>query len=63
MLISSNCTAPEKEIARPNIILIMSDDQGFETVGAYGGESYKTPVLDKLAGIINEYTRPGFYNE
>ena len=49
MLISSNCTTPEKEIARPNIILIMSDDQGFETVGAYGGESYKTPVLDKLA--------------
>ena len=33
----------------PNIILIMSDDQGFETVGAYGGESYQTPVLDKLA--------------
>ncbi len=33
----------------PNIILIMSDDQGFETVGAYGGETYQTPVLDKLA--------------
>ncbi|MFP4366380.1 MAG: sulfatase-like hydrolase/transferase [Bacteroidales bacterium] len=31
------------------MILIMSDDQGFETVGAYGGESYQTPVLDKLA--------------
>ena len=34
---------------QPNIILIMTDDQGFETVGAYGGESYQTPVLDKLA--------------
>ncbi len=49
LLVSSNCASPEKETARPNIILIMSDDQGFETVGAYGGESYKTPVLDKLA--------------
>jgi arylsulfatase A len=49
LLASSHCTAPDKEMARPNIILIMSDDQGFETVGAYGGESYRTPVLDKLA--------------
>lgn len=49
LLGSSDCTSPEKEIPRPNIILIMSDDQGFETVGAYGGESYQTPVLDKLA--------------
>jgi arylsulfatase A len=42
---------PDGEDSRkpPNIILIMSDDQGFETVGAYGGESYQTPVLDKLS--------------
>ncbi len=33
----------------PNIVLIMSDDQGFETVGAYGGEDYETPRLDELA--------------
>ncbi|MDR9364389.1 MAG: sulfatase-like hydrolase/transferase [Balneolaceae bacterium] len=33
----------------PNIILIMTDDQGFETIGAYGGESYDTPGIDKLA--------------
>ncbi|MDZ7720815.1 MAG: sulfatase-like hydrolase/transferase [Balneolaceae bacterium] len=34
---------------QPNIILIMTDDQGFETVGAYGGESYETPGIDQLA--------------
>lgn len=33
----------------PNIILIMADDLGFECIGANGGTSYKTPVLDKLA--------------
>jgi len=34
---------------RPNIVLIMADDLGYETIGANGGTSYKTPVLDGLA--------------
>jgi arylsulfatase A-like enzyme len=38
--------APEP---RPNVILIMADDLGFETLGLYGGESYETPHLDQVA--------------
>src|SRR5262245_58541930 len=34
---------------RPNVILILADDFGYECVGANGGTSYKTPHLDKLA--------------
>jgi arylsulfatase A len=34
---------------RPNIVLIMVDDFGYECVTANGGESYRTPVLDQLA--------------
>jgi arylsulfatase A len=34
---------------RPNIILIMADDFGYECVTANGGQSYKTPNLDRLA--------------
>lgn len=34
---------------KPNLILIMADDLGYETITADGGESYKTPNLDKLA--------------
>ena len=34
---------------RPNIILIMADDMGRETVGVHGGLDYKTPELDKMA--------------
>lgn len=37
------------EKQRPNIILIMADDLGFETIGANGGTSYSTPNIDKLA--------------
>ncbi|MFQ5733429.1 MAG: sulfatase-like hydrolase/transferase, partial [Planctomycetaceae bacterium] len=33
----------------PNIVLIMADDVGVETLGSYGGESYKTPHIDALA--------------
>ncbi len=34
---------------KPNIILIMADDLGYECLGCYGSKSYKTPVLDQLA--------------
>jgi arylsulfatase A len=33
----------------PNIVLILADDLGYECLGANGGTSYKTPVLDRLA--------------
>jgi len=34
---------------KTNVILIMADDIGYECYGAYGGTSYRTPVLDKMA--------------
>ena len=34
---------------RPNVILMMADDLGYETLGSNGGTPYKTPNLDKLA--------------
>jgi len=35
--------------AKPNVILIMADDFGYECVTANGGQSYQTPNLDRLA--------------
>jgi len=35
--------------AKPNIVLIMADDMGYECVAANGGTSYETPRLDKMA--------------
>jgi arylsulfatase A len=34
---------------KPNIVFIMADDFGYECVGANGGTSYRTPVLDQMA--------------
>ncbi len=38
--------APEK--TRPNILMIVSDDQGYGDLGAHGNALIDTPVLDKL---------------
>ena len=35
---------------RANVVLIMIDDFGYECVGADGGDSYRTPNIDRLAG-------------
>lgn len=58
-LIAFACTlltrpAPGGEVSgkdrAPNIVLILADDLGRECLGCYGGTSYKTPNLDRLAG-------------
>ncbi len=33
----------------PNIVLILADDVGRDAIGCYGGESYATPCIDRLA--------------
>jgi arylsulfatase A len=49
LLLSSFVILNSAFAAKPNVILIMADDFGYECVTANGGESYQTPVLDKLA--------------
>jgi arylsulfatase A len=47
---------------KPNIILILGDDIGFETISAYGSTTYKTPRIDNMAkgGALfqNCYSQP-----
>ena len=40
---------PTLKTDRPNVILIMADDLGYETVNINGGNSYRTPNLDRMA--------------
>lgn len=53
------CSFAQQQDARPNIILIMSDDMGYSDIGCYGGE-IDTPNLDGLAANGLRYTQ--FYN-
>ncbi len=46
---STNQSATNAAEQKPNVVLIMSDDLGYECLGCYGGTSYKTPNLDRLA--------------
>ncbi len=48
------CLAADK---KPNIILIMADDLGYETLCADGGATYKTPNLDRLAATGMRFDR------
>lgn len=42
---------------RPNIVLIMADDWGYECLTANGGQSYQTPELDRLAATGMRFER------
>lgn len=45
----SQSTIEHQSSVKPNIILIMADDLGKETLSIYGGSSYVTPHLNQLA--------------
>jgi arylsulfatase A len=49
MLSSRAAIAENQEPQRPNIVMILADDLGIECLRSYGGTSYKTPHLDRLA--------------
>ncbi|MCG6187364.1 sulfatase-like hydrolase/transferase [Maribellus maritimus] len=42
---------------KPNIVLIMADDMGYETLGVNGSVEYSTPVLDRIAKKGTRFTQ------
>jgi len=49
LLVNNTSLASQTNKQPYNIIFIMADDLGIETIGAYGGSSYKTPSINQLA--------------
>lgn len=48
-LVATIATLPVSNASRPNILFILTDDQGWPTLGSYGGNIVPTPNLDRLA--------------
>jgi arylsulfatase A len=45
-----NVTGQNKSaLSKPNVIIIFTDDQGYQDLGCYGSPKIKTPNIDKLA--------------
>lgn len=44
------------EEAKPNIILIVTDDQGYQDLGCFGSPHIKTPHIDKMASEGMRFT-------
>lgn len=42
---------------KPNILLLFTDQQRFDTIGAHGNPIIRTPALDQLAGMGTSFTR------
>ena len=49
ILASFPATRAEARNRPPNIVLIVSDDQGYRDLGCFGSDEVKTPQLDRLA--------------
>src|SRR6185503_18275354 len=56
LLLLASC-APEKAAERPpNIVLILTDDQGYADIGCFGGKGIRTPNLDRMAAEGMRFT-------
>ena len=47
-LINQGCRQNSEQITKPNVILIMTDDQGYGDLACHGNQYIETPNLDKL---------------
>ena len=50
LALTAAATLPLAAATRPNVLLIITDDQGHGDLGCHGNPILRTPHLDRLAG-------------
>ena len=56
LVLSTSIAKAQKSPAKPNIVIIFTDDQGYADLGCYGSTTHKTPRLDALADQGMKFT-------
>lgn len=51
------CGSTKADSAKPNVLLILTDDQGYGDLGFHGNELIETPAMDRLARQSTRFNR------
>lgn len=57
LLFFTSCNTKVEQKEKPNVILIVVDDQGYGDVGALGNKNINTPNMDKLHSVSARFTQ------
>jgi arylsulfatase A-like enzyme len=55
--VAAGCSSPDPDASRPNVLVLLADDQGWGDLGMNGNTAVRTPHLDTLArqGAVFEH--------
>jgi arylsulfatase len=56
LFISCNEIKRKQNIEKPNVVIILIDDQGYGDIGCYGATGFQTPNLDQMASQGMKFT-------
>jgi arylsulfatase A-like enzyme len=57
LVLTSILSCEKQETKKPNVILLMVDDQGYGDIAAHGNPWIQTPNIDRLHDVSNRFTQ------
>ncbi|WP_132777781.1 sulfatase family protein [Sphingobacterium alimentarium] len=48
-VVMGNVIVSQAQLSKPNVVIIISDDHSYQTIGAYGSKIARTPNIDRIA--------------